>query len=479
MPSLSWHLLCIWTAVVAAVTVIRADHASRGSYALRNGDARAAALFRPRWHQRREREISAVPPLTEEDPECSCEGAGPSLDSVVCLSGGNRQLPGILSVWLLPFAWIRNLLDRIIYRDYYSGQAASRVFLHQLDHDLKSPAHPRPLFFKGSFKGALDHARQTSRFLLVYIRPAAVAAKRRGGRRPTNVEQDVHFLTRSLTSSEVCHFLGEHFVCWGAISSQQQAGRALRELKVRSKRFPTLIIVHSPATPASPLNPPGPPSMRPSVLTTHACRPPPSSAQFLSWLNTTANVYGARLDKDRAAMAAFRRQRALAKEQREAYREALKRDRMAGHEREGASEGAGEPLEDGKGTFDLADEPEATARDVVTLSVRLPDGRRLRRRYRLTAKWEDVYQWIANNYLPEDAANAPPPPQANGTSLPQPPPPTPRELVRQLQLSVAFPPEARIRLSWASDRGKQLRRSGLGRGKSDERRTAILHAKIA
>ncbi|KAG8463673.1 hypothetical protein KFE25_003946 [Diacronema lutheri] len=267
-------------------------------------------------------------------------------------------------------------------------------------------------FVAGSLQQAIDAAKAELRLLLVYVHADEAAE----ALAPSHADDTAHFVSSVLTTPAVRALLDEHFALWAADLAQPLGLRVARMLRLADG--PALAVLaygelvgaeHSELRVIERL-----PRAR--------CGSADGVAAALAAVveRTTAMVVAARAERSEREMARLIRadqdaelRASLAADQAaEAAEEAARRkaaaDAHAAAERERAAARAADELA-AEETARLAararkaellpDEPPAGAPGVTRVAVRLPDGRRLDRRWRKEDILQHVVDWVESAEL--------------------------------------------------------------------------------
>ncbi|KAK6956425.1 hypothetical protein Daesc_001702 [Daldinia eschscholtzii] len=247
-------------------------------------------------------------------------------------------------------------------------------------------------FFEGGFAQALDLAKKELKFLLIVLMSPE--------------HDDTESFTReTLLSPDVINFINDpsnNIILWGGNVLDSEAYQVAAEYNCTKFPFSCLVCL----TPKEG-------STRMSIVKRLAGPLPP--ATYLAEIQTAINKYAPDLASARAERTANEVARNLRTEQDSAYERSLARDRERARQRREAEAAAAEAERQARerakaaerraaqrqqwrrwraGT--VAPEPEASAKDVVRLALKMPDeaGGRIVRRFAGTTTVEELYAFV-------------------------------------------------------------------------------------
>ncbi|KAK5938235.1 UBX domain-containing protein 10 [Knufia obscura] len=270
----------------------------------------------------------------------------------------------------------------------------ARRFIREFE-ETYTPNPPLP-FVESGFNLALDNCKKDSKFLLaVLLSPS---------------HDETHTWVReTLMSSQLYQFLQTHqheLVLWGGSVQDAEGYQVSSSLNCTKFPFAALICQINDAS--------GTGSSRAGdmAVVMRAVGPMPAS-ELVAKLGTTITAQQAQLSAARAQRAEQQASRSLREEQDSAYERSLAQDReRARRKREeeeaqaSAEKQAQEAAEQERRRQEQAgewrlwrasqipEEPETSTSNTVRLSVRLPDGNRLIRKFDGAASLEDLYAFV-------------------------------------------------------------------------------------
>ena len=157
---------------------------------------------------------------------------------------------------------------------------------------------------KGSFRAALDTARDQARLVLLIVADAR--------------SKDTQKMLDALEDAKLRALLGDTFVVWGSAAPSARAQTVAQKLGLKAalprgaSSPPLLAVVLAPA----PEYDGDPRAPAPRVLGRHHCKPSPTGPQMAAWLNRTLKVH----EGDMKPLLAQRELRELQREQSEQAR---------------------------------------------------------------------------------------------------------------------------------------------------------------
>jgi len=260
--------------------------------------------------------------------------------------------------------------------------------------DMRSDRHST---LSGSLMDALKKSRSDAT-LLVAVIPSSKPGKSDGAD-----EQVIE----SLLSEEVASAArkqarkkmeGSSFTLWSAKAGSTHAIQALKRLDMTTSRRPVLAVLF----PASALDRSGKQVIVPKVLAQHHCSPPLSSEKMFIWLNSIRK----RHVREYKAMQKMVKENQFARDRQQGYVDSIKSDKEKEERiaREHAERMKKEEIEREKAAEiaarrvmlreSLPQEPDVTASNYKTLSVRLASGNSIRRRFHDDDMVSDVFNWV-------------------------------------------------------------------------------------
>lgn len=250
-------------------------------------------------------------------------------------------------------------------------------------------AHSLP-FLENGYNMALEKAHRDLKFLMVVL---------------LSPEHDdtTSWVTETLLSREVTEYINDpsnEILLWGGNVQDSEAYQVANSL--RCTKFPfASVIVHTPTAGANAM----------STISRIAGNTSPS--EFLSKLRTALSQNKDPLERVRSRRTEQQASRTLREEQDSAYERSLAQDRERARQRreaeaarqraeadEAARQAAQElhcrNLQQWKAwrAQSLAAEPGADVSDVIRISIRLPSGQRVIRKFRADADLEEVYAFV-------------------------------------------------------------------------------------
>ncbi|KAG5180829.1 hypothetical protein JKP88DRAFT_323161 [Tribonema minus] len=247
-----------------------------------------------------------------------------------------------------------------------------------------------PIFFEGTYKQATEAALRANKFTLVFL------TSEKGGKKSRADDA----IARSFTDPAVISFINEHFILFAAAGPSPSGADAAR--RTGAKSLPYLGVIRTVAK-----------DSKRALVGLHHCNPPPSAGGLVKWMSQLLEVKGGVLEADKTELARLAVEANLAKERQKGYAEAVMVDQKqirkekreaAAKAKEEAERLAAEAAAEAKARADaerraakaaaLGDEPAAgAAAAAVEVALRLPDGRRERRRFLLSDDTERLYDW--------------------------------------------------------------------------------------
>ena len=270
----------------------------------------------------------------------------------------------------------------------------ARRFIREFE-ETYTPNPPLP-FVESGFNLALDNCKKDSKFLLVVLLS------------PSHDETHT-WVRETLMSSQLHQFLQTHqqeLVLWGGSVQDAEGYQVSTSLNCTKFPFAALICQTSDAT--------GTGSSRAGDMTVvmRAVGPMPAS-ELVAKLGSAMTAQQAQLTAARAQRAEQQASRNLRQEQDSAYERSLAQDRerarrkreeeeaqaLAEKQAQEAAEQETRRLEQREEwrrwrVAQLPVEPESNTADTVRLSVRMPDGERLIRKFESAAPLDDLYAFV-------------------------------------------------------------------------------------
>lgn len=245
-------------------------------------------------------------------------------------------------------------------------------------------------FLENGYNMALEKAHQDLKFLLIVL---------------VSPEHDItpSWVRETLLATDVVNFINDpqnHMLLWGGNVQDAEAYQVSNSL--RCTKFPfAALIVHTPNVSSTAM----------SIVSRIAG--PTSPTDFLAKLRTCLSQNKAQLDRIRNQRAEQQASRTLREEQDSAYERSLAQDRERARQRreaEAESQRAEREAEEKRAEADkfarnleqwkrwraqsLPQEPPATDKDSVRISIRLASGDRVIRRFAGHAEIEEVYAFV-------------------------------------------------------------------------------------
>lgn len=253
----------------------------------------------------------------------------------------------------------------------------------------------------GSISDALRSCRAQARLLLVFI-PADKPHKAHG--RSSRSSFDV-ICIQSLRSQLVAQTLASKkgsYVIWSARYGSPEAIQAIKRLRLLQgkKKLPTLVVAY----PAQVLDKTGKIKILPKVLAQHHCNPPPTEASLASFLTALRKRHSSQIKTMRAQV----REAELYAERKSNYQQSIESDALRKKKEIEAAEKQKAKIEKEKlhdqkikerrekfiEFFKQQPEPPANEENVITVALRLADGRNGQRRFRPHDNMKTIFNWI-------------------------------------------------------------------------------------
>ncbi len=245
-------------------------------------------------------------------------------------------------------------------------------------------------FFENGYAQALDLAKRDLKFLVVIL---------------LSPEHDDNsaFVRESLLSPDVVNYLNNaenRIIVWAGSVQDSEAYQVSNAL--RCTKFPfTAVIAHTAQQSSTTM----------SVVSRIAGSMPPTA--FLARLQNAISQHGGGLERARAARAEQQASRSLREEQNSAYERSLAQDRERTRQKKEAEEAKAraelqakrKAENDKKKALDLLQwrkwraqslpsEPSADTKDAIRISVRMPSGERVVRRFAPESNMETLYAFV-------------------------------------------------------------------------------------
>ncbi|KAK4976565.1 UBX domain-containing protein 10 [Elasticomyces elasticus] len=298
--------------------------------------------------------------------------------------------------WAFPF--LPRLLDRIYPsqparrrdtsgRQLLGPQETAARFVREFEEEY-GVTHPP--FFEGGYAQAFDLAKRDLKYLLIVL---------------LSPEHDdtAPFVHSTLLSPDVISFVSDpqnNIICWAGSVQDAEAYSVSNALNVTKYPFAALIC-HTPSVSSTSMS-----------IVARLAGPTPADA-LIQKLQQSMGRHSAELSRVRAQRAEQQASRSLREEQNSAYERSLAQDRERANKRrkeEAAREKAereGREKEEAKARAarnlaqwkrwriqSLPAEPGPDTKDAVRISVRLPDGERIIRRFGSDADIEQLYAFV-------------------------------------------------------------------------------------
>lgn len=271
-------------------------------------------------------------------------------------------------------------------RPLNSRDTAAR-FIREFEEEYGSHTLP---FYENGYAQAWDAAKRDLKFLLVVL---------------LSPEHDdtSSFVRDTLLSSEFSTFLSNNknsIILWAGNVQDPEAYQMSNELNCTKFPFSALV-VYTPSTSS------------PSMSTILRLTGPTPAATYVSKMQAAIGQHSAELERSRAQRAEQQASRDLRQQQDSAYERSLAQDRerakqkreaqeaerraqVEAMEKEEAAENEARNLEQWRRwrAKSIQPEPEADAKDAVRISVRMPDGERVVRKFTADAEMEELYAFV-------------------------------------------------------------------------------------
>jgi len=253
----------------------------------------------------------------------------------------------------------------------------------------------------GSLSDALRTCRSQARLLVAFI-PAS---------KPNSSKSKTAFdvtCIDSLRSDEVAQAIQAKkgsYVLWAAKYGSPEAIQAAKRLRTShaaassKKNLPTLVVAY----PSQVLDKKsGKIKIHPKLLAQHHCNPPPNPTTFASFLKALRKRHSSHIKSMRAQL----REAELHAERKSNYAQSMQLDSQREEKEAKAQAEETARLEEEKDRIRklkerrqaflkaLGEEPEAEEKGVVTVALRLADGRNAQRRFGEEENMEIIFNWV-------------------------------------------------------------------------------------
>ena len=303
----------------------------------------------------------------------------------------------LLSTFLSPFrfllpAFIPRILNRLIGQPPGPTRRAlppadnARRFIREFGEEYGTQELP---FVENGFNLALDNAKRDLKFLMVVLLSP-------------NHDDNSSWVRDSLLSHQVGQFIISHkdeILLWGGNVQDSEAYRVSETLKCT--KFPFVGLVCHSANVGS--------SGMAAIVRTAA----PSATEMVAKLGSAMTAQHAQLATTRSQRSEQQASRNLRQEQDSAYERSLAQDRERARQRREEQEAqtraekealaaaeAGERRQQNETQWrkwrarSIPQEPDATSKDAIRVSIRMPSGERVIRRFNSEADLEELYAFV-------------------------------------------------------------------------------------
>ncbi|KAL1637859.1 UBX domain-containing protein 10 [Neofusicoccum ribis] len=339
-----------------------------------------------------------------------------------------QQAPFLLSVIIFPFRFAYNIVSRVFNLFSYLFPFLPRLFASRTasqgrrrdtsgrrtlnprdtaarfirEFEEEYGSHELPLF-EGGYAQAFDLAKKELKFLLVVLIS------------PEHDDTTSH-IRDTLLAPEVVNFLKDpqnNIIVWAGNVQDAEAYQVSNALNCTKLPFAGLI-VHTPSVSSTAM----------SVVARIVGPTPPST--FMSRLQTAIAQNSEPLNRVRATRAEHQAARSLRQAQDTAYERSLAQDRERARqkreaeearqraekeerEKQEAKERAARNLEQWRKwrAQSVAAEPSSDAKDIVRISLRMPSGDRIVRRFTPDTQIEELYAFVECYDFLQDGAEGP------------------------------------------------------------------------
>ncbi|KAI9814242.1 MAG: hypothetical protein M1827_003408 [Pycnora praestabilis] len=320
-----------------------------------------------------------------------------------------RLLSGTLGFFGYLFPFLPRLLSNITSRNSRQGSMRNTIgrrplnprdtaarFTREFEEEYGSHSL---LFYQNGYAQALDQAKKDLKFMLVVL---------------LSPEHDDNssFVRQTLLSSEVVDYIKDpinNIILWAGSVQDSEAYQVSNAL--HCTKFPfSALIVHTPEHSSTAM----------SVVTRIAGPTPPTA--FVAKLQTAATQYSEALNRVRSTRAEQQASRNLREEQNSAYERSLAQDRERARQRREAEAVREREEREAKEKIEaeerraetvlrwkrwrassLKPEPGPDVQDSARISIRMPSGDRLIRKFAPETQLEDLYAFIECHEILEAA----------------------------------------------------------------------------
>ena len=317
----------------------------------------------------------------------------------------------VFSTVLSPFGFlVPTFLSRLFHRLLYQSQAQSRPqrralppaenarrFIREFSEDYGDDnedgesSEPLLPFVESGFNLTLDNAKKDLKFLLVVLLS------------PSH-DENTNYVRESLLSTPFKSFLSSHrsdLLLWGGNVRDSEAYQVSASLQCTKFPFAALICQSS-----------DPGSSNAMAVVMRAGGPMPPS-ELVAKLGTAMTAHQASLSAARAQQAERNATQNLRREQDSAYERSLAQDRERARQRREEEEAAQRAEREAQAQARLAEkqksdmqqwkrwraqslpqEPGSEVKDAIRVSIRMPSGERVIRKFRAEAEIEELYAFV-------------------------------------------------------------------------------------
>ncbi|EXJ59463.1 uncharacterized protein A1O5_12088 [Cladophialophora psammophila CBS 110553] len=343
----------------------------------------------------------------------------------------------VFTTVLSPFGFlVPTFLSRLFHRLLYQSQSQSRTqrralppaenarrFIREFSEEYGAEGHdgessaPLLPFTESGFNLTLDTAKKDLKFLLVILLSPS--------------HDDNHSWVReTLLSTQFKSFLDSHhseLILWGGDVRDSEAYQVSTSLQCT--KFPFAALICQGSEPGS-----GSPSGAMTVIMRAVG--PTSASELVAKVATAMTAHQAQLAAARAQQAERQATQNLRREQDSAYERSLAQDRERARRKREEEEAARKAEMEAQEQARLAEkrkrdleqwkrwraqslpgEPDTDVKDAIRVSIRLPSGRRVIRKFRTDAEMEELYAFVecyevvtsreSENQSPEDDVEEP------------------------------------------------------------------------
>lgn len=263
----------------------------------------------------------------------------------------------------------------------------ARRFIREFSEEYG--VHSLP-FVESGFNLALDHAKRDLRFLLVVLLSP-------------NHDDNSSWVRETLLSDQFSNFLSSHkdeIILWGGNVQDGEAYQVSDSLKCT--KFPFVgLICHSTNVGST------------GMITILRVAGPSPASELVAKLGTSMTTHQAQLAVTRAQRAEQQASRNLRQEQDSAYERSLAQDRERARRRREEEEAQARAEKEAQALAEaaerrqqneeqwkrwrvqsLSNEPDTADRDAIRVSIRMPSGERVIRKFRPEADLEELYAFV-------------------------------------------------------------------------------------